>query len=176
MLRALIGLCLVLGFAEFASAKDYFILPTVVFKPLQLQSLARITNDRTSDVQELFAILEDSGIVSGIQFVTHHSDGTDATKSFTMDQIAAGAVLNTDSSRDVFILKGKVDGDGAVADLTVRYLSNGLTGSYKECSVSLLRSSQGTWGLYNATSSVLINSIVITTWSLGIDKVENVCD
>lgn len=137
--------------------------------------LATITNDRNKDVSHISTAFDGAQNLVGLLFQTRHADtGKETSDEFSLAQISAGAVLDGDADHKVFILQGDIDGSKATNTLVVRYLSNGLTGSYDSCKVNLNKVN-GQWAMVNYYTHKTITSIVVRTWALGIAEVENVC-
>lgn len=160
-----VRICIAVGLAVLGfSAQAFTVSP-----------LATITNDRNKDVSHISTAFDGSQALVGLLFQTRHADtGKETSDEFSIAQISAGAVLDGDASHKVFILQGDIDGNKATNTLTVKYLSNGLTGSYDSCKVNLSKVDNH-WAMVNYYDHKTITSIVVRTWALGIANVENVC-
>lgn len=143
------------------------------------QTMTTIANDRDSALNILKAMVDDQGVLQGLNYVTVNNESAppvQANKRFSLAQLASvkGVVLDGDSSHDVFILQGRVDAHQG-GDLTYRYLTNGMNGTYAECKIGLRRSPQGKWHILNLSSKQPAAKAFIKTWALGISEVEGLC-
>lgn len=145
------------------------------------QELAEITNDRNSDINDLYILVGSDGLVQGIRFDTRDPSGDQAgqaaTTDFSLSQLEApsGAVLVSEQGYDAVILNGDIDSAGGVGTFTVRYLTDALLDSYAECPAQLKRNAQQQWQLLNSTTGAVITQLRIKSWSMGITTIEGLC-
>jgi hypothetical protein len=98
------------------------------------------------------------------------------TDTFSAVDVAkpAGVVLLSGQGHDVLFLQGSVDGKSGEGRFHLKYLSNGLTGSYSTCDF-LLKKNGTNFFAQNAYSGARITSAKILTWSLGLDTLQGIC-
>lgn len=148
--------------------------------------MTTISNDRNRDLNQLSVLVDNSGSVQGIAYATIPSTNLmpnnerlagRSLKTFSLVQLAsaAGVVLDGDSGHDVFILQGSLGGKHGEGDLTFKYLTNGLSGSYASCQIGIRRSADGKWFVLNLTTRETVTKANIETWSLGISAVHGLC-
>ena len=142
--------------------------------------LATISSDRNKGISLLSLILDQNSVVSGITFQTQDNDVNPpvvSQQNFSLADIqtASGALLLEQSGHKVLYLRGRIDSQVGTGALVVRYLSNGLWGSYEECRVNAVRSNDGVWHLQNAYSNQIVQEAKVITYSLGIRTIQNIC-
>lgn len=143
------------------------------------QTTTTFGNDRDRDLNHLNVIVDGDGQLQGLNYATTLNETKPPSKTdkrFTLAQLASqrGIVLDGDASHDVFVLQGALDVKRG-GDLTYRYLTNGMTGSYAECKIGLRRSSQGQWYVLNLYTKQPVAKALIKTWALGIAEVQGLC-
>lgn len=135
------------------------------------QKLMSVTNDRGSEVTETYFELGDAGQVVSLIYAPQ---GT-AARKYTPAQIAKQIVLEEQQGVQAVLLQGTIDNAAGTGKWTFSYVANGLTRKYESCDVTLKRSAQNTWAIYNASGKAVPTSKVIT-WSMGIKTLQGICD
>lgn len=137
------------------------------------QPLASITNDRDADLQHLGVIL-DAGQVVGLRLDTINGNNPHV-RDFSIDDIKAGAVLDSDAKRQAVVLRGFIYSTVGNADLVITYLANGLSGKHKECYARAERDASGQWHIVDIYEHKWVDHLVIKTRSLGIYTIQGIC-
>ena len=137
------------------------------------QPLASITNDRDADLQHL-AVLLDAGQVVGLRLNTIHGNNPHV-RDFSIENIKAGAVLDSDARRKAVVLKGFIYSTAGNADLVITYLSNGLSGKHKECYARAERDASGQWHIVDIYEHKWVDHLVIKTRPFGISTIQGIC-
>lgn len=142
--------------------------------------LATLTSDRDQLKDEIVLNFDDKGGIAAVAVITHFptTPPTSQTKVFTVAQIgsAKGAVLDQEQGRDVIILKGRIDSKTGSEKLELKYLSNGLFGTYTTCPAGIRKSKDGEWQLINETSGRVADELFVQTYALGITTIKGICD
>ncbi len=152
-------LAVVTGFLSFNASAVRAADPGDVGSPCRRQALASVqdlvtvTSDaRSGTVYRLDAILDESGNVSGLLY----SGSYLGERCFSLKDVKKQALLVNVDGRDIVFLKALGDFDGTRGGtLELRYLYNGVTGSYRTASMTLERA--GTWKIQR--DSVPFNAI-----------------
>ncbi len=141
----------------------------------QLHPLVTITNDRDSRNNTLFLMTDSAQRVSGLYSETL---GIPTALRHVFDRSLLesdyGAVLEEQSSCDIFVVKGRFSDSEEQARLDIRFLKNGLLKTYDSCRVSLRRDKHGQWGLFRPDGH-LIKKLHILSWAMGVSSVEGLC-
>lgn len=147
--------------------------------------LAGITNDRDTSVSRLSLMLDGRADVRGIRMETGvpggpagaDRDAAVETRLYPLERLAGpeGIVLGQGSGVKAILLRGTIDSRAGQGSLVVRYLTNGLLMTYRECALGLERSPERDWHLVNAYDGRPVTEIEIQTWMLGISDLKNVC-
>ena len=147
--------------------------PTAMAVDVVFQPLARITNDRNSDLQDLGVLLV-LGRVVGLRFDT--INGKNPHESyFSIHDMGRGAVLDGDGKHQAIVLRGSVDSAAGNADLVITYLANGLSGRHRDCRAGIVRDQKGQWHIVNVYEHRQVDHLIVQTWRLGISKIEGIC-
>ena len=140
----------------------------VIFQPL-----ARITNDRNADLQDLGVLLV-LGQVVGLRFDT--LNGKNPHQSyFSLHEMERGAVLDGNGKHKAIVLQGSIDSTVGNADLVITYLSNGVSGKLKACRAGLARDERGQWHIVNIYDHERVDHLFVQTWKLGIKTIAGIC-
>ncbi|GEM_PF-1025452 len=142
--------------------------------------LAGITNDRDTSVSRLGLVLGARDEVRGIAVVTgppdaRHASATRRVYPLRRIESPQGVVLGQGRGVRAILLRGRIDSRAGRGTLVIRYLTNGLLMSYRQCRIGLERDGPRRWRLVNAYSGATIRSIRVRTWMLGISTLEPVC-
>lgn len=140
--------------------------------------LTQITSDRDTGVSVLSFVVDPAGIVQGIAFATTSSAvGNTSTQNFSLADIQSGhgVVLMQAQGHDVFFLQGTIDSVQGQGDMTIRYLANGLWGTYKDCPAKVGRTADGVWHIFNSATGKIVNAAKVQTWSMGVTTVHGIC-
>ena len=140
--------------------------------------LTEITSDRDAGVSVLSFVVDPAGIVQGIAFATTAAaSGTTSTQNFSLADIQSGhgVVLMQAQGHDVFFLQGTIDSFRGQGDVTIRYLANGLWGTYKDCPAKVGRTPDGVWHIFNSATGRIVNAAKVQTWSMGVTTVHGIC-
>lgn len=135
------------------------------------QKLMSVTNDRGPEVTETFFEL---GGTNEVLNLIYAPQGGSARK-YTPAQIAKQIVLEEQQGVQAVLLKGTLDNVAGTGKWTYTYVANGFTKKYESCDVTLKRSAQGTWAIYNSSGNAVPIAKVIT-WSMGIKTLQGICD
>jgi hypothetical protein len=188
-MKFLLMTLLTLHFATSAHAEDFdggfMISGSMIDVPqgMTTQRLATLKSDKNNNTNYLHVLINSDHKVAGMfneDAPGNVKDGTDTRSNgvFLLKEIETqnGVVLKRASNRDVMFLSGKLDQASQEGKFTIKYLSNGLWGSYKSCDF-FLRRAPGTdgWLAVNAYNGKPITDIFVETWSLGIETVHGVC-
>jgi hypothetical protein len=153
-----------------------------------VRQLAQIVNSR-DDAHQCLGITVADGAITSVRFENHVASGAVAkgvppveVTDYPVALIESqhGVVLDGRAGHDAVILKGQFSPKGNSAALVIRYLYNGITGEYRQCSVSIDRSGDSGWHLWNALHQ-MVDKIVVRTWALplvgtaGIATLEGAC-
>ncbi|MGH7088626.1 MAG: hypothetical protein ACREFQ_06970 [Stellaceae bacterium] len=153
-----------------------------------VRQLAEIVNSR-DDAHQCLGITVAGGAITSVRFENHVASGAVAEGAppvkvtdypVALIESQHGAVLDGRAGHDAVILKGHFSPMGTSATLMIRYLYNGLTGEYRQCRVSIDRSGDSGWHLWNALHQ-MVERIVVRTWALplvgtaGIATLEGAC-
>jgi hypothetical protein len=115
-------------------------------------------------------ILSNDGAASGMSVVTDKGN-----KDYSLEEITKGVVLFQKDSYKVLFLSGAVESRSQEGTFTMKYLTNGLTGSYKTCQFLLRRDNSG-WFVENIyTHEKPINNITVVTTKLGVKTLRGIC-
>jgi hypothetical protein len=140
-----------------------------------LSPLLSVTTDRDDAVSDLSLMRDQAGTALGFAMETRGGRPADATPFLFADiGNKDGVTLLEDSGRKVVLLQGKVDEAKPENRLHLKYLSNGLFGTYNSCDV-LLESSGGGWSLQNAYTGEKVTSAKVLTSAFGVDTLEGIC-
>lgn len=143
--------------------------------------LAGITNDRDTSVSRLDLMLDEHSDVSGIYMETRVPGGPVGAERdahvYPLESLEGpeGIVLGQGRGVKAILLKGSIDSRAGRGSLVVRYLTNGVLMTYRECELGLQRSQDRDWHLVNAYDGRLVTQIEVRTWMLGISTLKNVC-
>jgi len=153
-----------------------------------VQQLAEVVNSR-DDSFHCVGLTIKGDAISAIRFETHRFTGEPdrvaepvKVEEFLVGQIESeeGAVLEGEPGHDAIILQGRFARPSTAANLSIRYLHNGITGEYKSCAVTLDRSADQRWHLTNAQHQD-VSLISVRTWALplvgtaGIANLDGIC-
>jgi hypothetical protein len=153
-----------------------------------LHQLAQIFNPRNDGFQCL-GITTERGNITAIRFEKHRSPRKVAAgfqpvsiRKFPMTAIEsrAGAVLDGTPGHKAIIVYGHMMRSSSKVVLFVRYLYNGLTDEYHQCSLMIDHGSDSKWHLFNVAHEKIAR-IVIHTWSVpligivGIANLKGAC-
>lgn len=147
--------------------------------------LAAITNDRDTSVSYLNLMVNKQASVRGIYVETQVPE---ANRPKAPDHVVSqsvywlkniesqkGVVLGQGQGVKAILLRGDINSQVGQGTLTIKYLHNGVFGSYKDCRIGLRRISPYKWGLINAYNDQRIKRIEVKTWMLGISTLTHVC-
>lgn len=141
--------------------------------------LATITNDRDDSVSRIQLMVNERAEVRGIYLETTPASGSQSSRIqgrvYWLDGIQSdtGVVLGQGQGVKAIFLKGVIQ--PRAGSLVIRYLHNGLFGSFDQCRINLRRVSPYHWQLVNAYTKHPIQRINVDTWALGISTLDNVC-
>lgn len=137
------------------------------------QRVARITNDRNADLQNIGVLLV-AGQVVGLRFDT--VNGKHPHKAyFSLHDMQRGAVLDGDSRHQALVLRGSFDSTAGNGDFVITYLWNGVLGKHKDCRAAMVRDGGGQWHLVNVYDHTRVEHLVIRTRRLGIATIQGIC-
>lgn len=139
--------------------------------------LARIVNDRNSNVSYLNLMVSRDDAVRGIYVQGHGSAEGRGNGAFWLRDIQGekGVVLRKAQGRKVISLRGTIDSRAGKGSLVITYLHNGLLMSYSRCKLGIRKSGRRDWKLINAYNGNEVTDIEIKTWWLGIATLASVC-
>ncbi len=153
-----------------------------------VRQLAQIFNSR-DDGFHCLGIAVAGEAIKAIVLETHSSSreaasGMPAIRSrefpVALIESSYGAVLDGIPGHDAVILQGRFARPSTSAELVVRYLYNGIHSEYRQCAVSINRSQDAEWHLFNVLHQKVAR-IVVQTWALpligtvGIANLEGAC-
>jgi hypothetical protein len=141
-----------------------------------LQPLVSITTDRDASKNNLSAMIDGKGNITGLYGVT--TDGAEAGEQvFPLADIesAKGSVLAVVSGRNALILQGKLDRNTQEGRFRINYLSNGLFMKYKSCDFNLKKDPNGNSYVQNAYTGARVNRVHVISHSLGITDLQGIC-
>ena len=136
------------------------------------QDFMQVTNDKTTDKVEVGALSKDGNLIA-----LYGKSNGGAIQQFSLSDISSssGALIYETQGYKVLFLQGTFDARTQEGDFTMRYLSNGLFGSYKSCSFTLRRDAQG-WYVENAYTHVKpVENVFVKTSSLGVSTIVGLC-
>lgn len=152
---------------------------------MKMIRLAAITNDRDTSVSYLNLMVNQHEAVSGIFVQTkvpetnqpHAADRVISQSVYWLKNIESnqGVVLGQGKGHKAILLQGDINSRDGRGSLVIKYLNNGVFGSYKQCRVALQRVSPFNWGLINAYNDQPVKRIEVKTWLLGISTLTHVC-
>lgn len=173
ILLTLTTACLMPSFATASQSK---------LKPLpdniETQPLVEITNDRDRAISNMALMIDAEERVTGLYTETETPRGIDENNIYPLKELQSskGIVVEERDGRDVIRLQGKVDDERGRAQLTIRYLTNGLFGQYKLCKLVAKRDTSGQWQAENPETGRSVRRVHIVTHSLGIKRLQGACD
>ncbi len=141
--------------------------------------VARITNDHDPSISTLGLLVGPKDRVRGISIVTRHPAGEAPAhivrRRFTLQSVGSprGIVVTRKHGRVVIALRGRIDPDTGGGVLTIRYLSNALFDSHRECRIRLMHDARG-WRLTEPGGAV-VTGLYVKTWFLGVSTIAPVC-
>ena len=127
------------------------------------QKILTVTDDQDSNQAEVDA-LSNAGVLTGIAA---------AGKNYTTAQVAGGVVMTQKGNYKVLILQGTVN-SAQEGTFTIKYLTNGLFGSYSSCNFTLIHDGQG-WYVQNAYTGREVTTMKVLTNSLGVTTLDGIC-
>jgi hypothetical protein len=142
--------------------------------------LANLTNDKNKNINYLNIMMDKNGLAAGMynEADPHNTPGDigGGQNTFWLRDIESpnGAVLASSQGRDVLILKGLLNRETQEGKFAIKYLSNGLSMTYKACDFFLKRTG-GKWWIKNAYSGGKVSQIRVETWSLGVTTLKGIC-
>lgn len=152
---------------------------------IKVLPLAGITNDRDRSVSHLNLMVDGSSDVRGIYMETDvpgKADGADSVAPrdahvFWLRNIESpdGVVLGQGNGVKAILLRGTIDSRAGSGALVVKFVTNGLLMSYRECKLGLHKQDALGWQLVNAYNGQPVKQIEVKTWMLGISTLKNVC-
>jgi hypothetical protein len=137
--------------------------------------IVSIYNDRSANYSDLEVVLDAQGAVTGAKYTTH-GDGAAAPRAFTNSEISSGAVLEEQQGVKALLLSGQVDSATGTGKWTIKFISNGLSGTYKSCDLKVQRTPAGVWTGVNAYNGTTLDKAKIVTWSMGITTIQGLCN
>ncbi len=149
----------------------------------QLQPLAKVVNTRDTTYHCLGVSIDARAEITAIRFETHAAaEAVASVRSFTPDEIARtqGVVLDGTPGHDAVILQGDIVPGQPTTTLHLKFLHNGITGEFAQCTVTIDRAEGAPWRLAHARADAF-PVVVVRTWAvpllgtIGIDTVEGIC-
>ncbi len=138
------------------------------------QKLMQFTNDRDPGLGTIEILTNGQGAMEGLRYTRTTDAATRGVRAeFSLDQVRAGAALESQQGINALVFKGAIDAAKG-GKVTFTYVANGMTGSYKSCEATLRRAGNE-WVLIH-TNGQRIQNAKITTWSLGISNLEGLCN
>ena len=142
-----------------------------------LQQLMQIKTDQGNKIS-LSAMLDKQGNLAGIH--ANLGNGDDAG-DFTSDGVFwlkdiesnKGVTLVEKGKIDVLKLQGELNRTNQEGGLVIKYITNGIFGSYKACNISV-RKTDDKYEVLNAKKKP-VSSVVIQTGSVGIKALKGLC-
>ncbi len=134
--------------------------------------LVTISNDRDASTADLTVVENADGTPSALEWVNRSADRP-ARKTFRLNQVAQGVVLEEQQGIQALSLQGNIDRNGK-GELTFRYVANGMSGKYATCKTNVKRTSGGDYALTNSAGGSAQNAKIIT-WSFGIETIQGIC-
>ncbi|HDO33833.1 MAG TPA: hypothetical protein ENH08_01780 [Chromatiales bacterium] len=145
----------------------------------RIVALVQIANDHDPSISTLGLLVDPRERVRGISIVTRHPAGESPAhtvrRHFTLQRVGSprGIVVTRKHGREVIALRGHIDPDTGRGVLTIRYLSNALFGSHRECRIRLVHDARG-WRLTEPGGAV-VTDLYVKTWFLGVSTIAPVC-
>ena len=174
LLRFTVLMIFAVGISAIATAADFTSDDDSATLDRASDKLISVYNDRNTGYSDLELVVDGQGVPQGIKWVPHEKFVA-AEKSFTLAQLAAGAVLEEQQGIKALTLTGRLDLAAAQGRWALKYIANGLSGEYKSCDMVVKRTPQGDWAVMNATTGAIVQKAKIITWSLGIKTIEGIC-
>lgn len=142
--------------------------------------LVAITNDRDTSISEIELMLGPRKLVRGLYIETYDDKHQPAKERGQVIPLASletpeGAVVGQGQGVKAILLKGQIQPEAGNGTLDIRYLANGLSRRYEQCTVHLRHVEPDQWRLVNAYDWSTVAHIHVKTWALGISTLENLC-
>ena len=171
------GVLLAMSFRNFALASSVWRSTNLAFRSAHL---VRIGNDRDASFSDLNFLIDSSGGVAGVEYLTTSANGQVLRKAYSVAQMesAEGAVLEEQQGIKAIAVLARIDEAGGVGGMRFRFVTNGLTGKYNLCDVGLVRAGNGpstSWSMKKLTSGQVITTAKIISWSFGITTLAGIC-
>ncbi len=144
---------------------------------ITLDYLFSITSDRDAIVNSFNLMVDERSLAAGVLVRPNPNKlGVIADHTFWMVDIEkpAGVTLAEAQGHKVLLLQGLLDRATQEGRFHVKYLSNGLTNSYKTCDFLLKKSGQG-WYVKNAYTGQKVTTMRVVSWTLGITTLQGIC-
>jgi hypothetical protein len=145
---------------------------------IRLLPLFSITSDRDTIVNVFNLMIDGKNRAGGVLVRPNPNKlGVTADHAFWMRDIEspAGVALAEEQGLQVLTLQGQIDSATQEGRFHAKYLSNGLTGSYKSCDFLLKRSADG-WYVKNAYNGRTVTTMKVVSWTLGISTLQGICN
>ena len=139
-----------------------------------LTPLLKVTTDRGPEVYGLSLLSDSAGVPVGLYMAQMKKKPEGTAYLFSEIGKPAGVVLFESDGRKVLQLQGVFSRKKGQARFHLKYLSNGLWGSYRSCDV-LLRNQDGKYFLQNAYTGKTVTATRVITSALGVDTLEGIC-
>ena len=127
--------------------------------------LLKVSTDRGPEVYMLGLLRDGRGAAQGLYMDT---GAVGTPYSFAEIAMPAGVTLFESSGRKVLLLQGQG------GRLHLRYLTNGLFGTYASCDV-LLQSRSGQYWMQNAYTGQKVVAARVITSALGVSTIQGIC-
>ncbi len=171
--------------ASFWSGVDIFGTSTAVPPGVTLQKLVNLTSDQDNKVSHLSVMIDSSNnpannMVRGM-FKADASGLIDfspaaADSAYWLEAIESpdGALMLEARGRKVLILMGNLNRNTQEGRFKIKFLSNGLSMTYKFCEFQL-RKSGTNWFIENIYTGAPVTDVKVLTHSLGITTLQGIC-
>ena len=145
LLGQVAGICGGLGLAR----ADIGVLPDEPRDPRRIRVFRTETNALPGDLCTLDATTDEQNVLTGV--IYQCSSHPTTPKIFTVDQVKAGAVLVHDKDHDLDLVSVSAPQADAVhgGNVTVHYLTNGITHSYGDWVFEMVNTGQS-WMAYTS--------------------------
>lgn len=143
---------------------------------IQKQMLLELTNDRNQELNYLSALFDKTSTPVGMNISVVLNGKTTSSTNFSLAEISSanGVIVASVAGRAAVILRGKLD-SASGGEVTMKYLTNLVAGSYAECHARVRRLSDGRWQVVNAYTGQAVTRGHIQTWELGISAIVGIC-
>lgn len=151
------------------------------FKSLMFLGLVISASANATDTQRLMTVTGDNGKTASVDVLSNAGAAigmavnAEGTKQYMLADLAKGVVVLQKDQYKVLILSGSVETRSQEGTFTMKYLTNGLLGTYKSCDFLVRRDNNG-WYVENIyTHEKPVSNITVVTTKVGVKTLRGIC-